>query len=1593
MRFFNEGIKLLIFIIMRKLLIFFCLFITIQASTQTYSLVWSDEFIGDNILPDFNLWNNEVGSIRNEELQYYTDRVIGNQVLKNGNLLLIGKKEVMNGYQYTSASLTSKSSWKYGKMEANIKMQTGMGIWGCFWTLGKNMSWPSCGEIDIIEHINSEAVYHTTAHWWNETLTSSDKHQADGGDAPSPVGSYNANNFNKYGLEWTPSYIKWFVNDVCVKTMSILNGSRGTWEFHAPQGILLDCPIGGKWPQSQLGWDATKIPAVDTMFVDYVRVYSFSSGAPAAPTGLTSSSITQTSFTVNWAASSGATAYDVVLDNNGTISSYGPFSGTTCNISGLAANTNYAVRVKARIVSTNSSDLSEFSNPLYVTTTSTTPPTPLVNLQFNENAGTSTTNNGMAGGSLDFKGNAVWSTNVPANNNIRTSAISIANDADAVESPFLVDQFKGLNDITITGWLNCKDATETGGNRIVNCLGGQWFDATKGTGGFDLAYETDGSLQLGINEAIGTSSPRSSAAKITTDAATGPANWKFFAVTYSASSQSVSFYFGSTTTSATLDKTVAYNKGVVGNDMWSLAIGNFNSITRGWLTGRMFRGLIDQIQIYNSSLSLSQIAAVQNLGSVNLVTSVSVTPSTTTLTSKGATTTLTATVAPNDATNQTLAWSTSNPGVAIVSNTGVVTALSNGTSTISATSTDGSNLTSTSEITVTIPISGIVYEAENGQKNGSVVVSPESNASGTGVVSNFSTLNSFSKIYPVNAGGAGTGTITVRYSNGSGTTSYLSFHTYDLNGNPTFQCRVAFPNTGSYNNFADVTIPGTYIFVAGTSNANGFKLQNVSGDVPNVEIDKYTITLSVAVTGVTVSPTPSTVSIAATCNLFANVIPANASNNAINWSSSNTAIATVSATGLVTAVSVGTATITATTSEGGFTSSSVITVLANYVVNPGFEGDGAAVVKATGWAEYSGTSAYNDNSNVITGNVALGDAVGGAPHSGTYYVEVAPTVANPTTYAMANYQNFSNIPNGTYTLTGWFRGSGGGYFGIGSNYPGFPNLSHWTQMTIANVVISNGTPQIYLDFHTTTGQILDIDDIQLRPVITISGSQTSTALTNPNADISVSSSGDLTLDASRTVQSITLKPGAKLTLNSGQTITAGTLTLQSDATGSGTFVDNNTSNPPTLTATVNQYLPVVNRNWYVSSPIASATNTNLSTGTSVVSYNEAASNWTTETGTLTPGKGYISVSASGSGTGNVAFSGTLNTGSVNVGLTRLGSTKSGFNLVGNPYPSYLDFSKVDTTAAKIIPTIWFRTKTALDVYTFDTYNAKADIATTNGAVLVTKLIPPMQAFWVRVKEGQTAGTLNFTNAMRAHADNTNNRMKAPAATKSEQQVLRLQVSNGTNSDEAIILFNQNASNGYDAYDSPKMSNGNASIPEIFTLAGTEQLVINGLNSLAINQELPLGLTPGNSSTLSIKATDFNNFDANTHVILRDYLDPNNVVEQDLTDGSPYTFSSTLSTNRFALVFKTPSVTTGVNGNDANLNISVYKNGNGQITVSTPTEIIGKAIVSVYNTMGQKLEAKLLNNPVTVLTMPTISGVYFIKVQANNKSITAKVVIN
>jgi hypothetical protein len=368
-------------------------------------------------------------------------------------------------------------------------------------------------------------------------------------------------------------------------------------------------------------------------------------------------------------------------------------------------------------------------------------------------------------------------------------------------------------------------------------------------------------------------------------------------------------------------------------------------------------------------------------------------------------------------------------------------------------------------------------------------------------------------------------------------------------------------------------------------------------------------------------------------------------------------------------------------------------------------------------------------------------------------------------------------------------------------------------------------------------------------------------------------------------------------------------------------------------------------------------------------------------------KGYIVSSPST----NVSINftgGTLNTGDKSIILRRQGATKVGFNLVGNPYPAYVNVRTAIRNTTNLEKSIWYRTKTG-GTYYFDTYNVTSGFGTNNngfGAVIGT--IPPMQAFWVRANADNV--TLSLNNSLCTHKTDTINPFKAPAQINTEQQIVRLQVSNGTNSDEAVVIYNANASNGYDDYDSPKMTNNDVAIPEIYTIAGTEQVVINGLNSVTLDEQMPLGFTTGSTNTFTIKATELTNFDADKRLIL---LDTQENTYQDLTYGSTYTFSSTPTTSstRFKIVFKSAGVIAGLN-NNANNSVIISTNENKQILINRGTELNNDGIVTVYNAVGQKLVSSTLSNSHLILSKPFNSGVYVVCVNIAGINTTKKVII-
>jgi len=476
-----------------------------------------------------------------------------------------------------------------------------------------------------------------------------------------------------------------------------------------------------------------------------------------------------------------------------------------------------------------------------------------------------------------------------------------------------------------------------------------------------------------------------------------------------------------------------------------------------------------------------------------------------------------------------------------------------------------------------------------------------------------------------------------------------------------------------------------------------------------------------------------------------------------------------------------------------------------------------------------------------------------------------------------------------------------------------------------------------------------------------------------------------TVNGNFPAKSVTVNPGVDLTIATGNTLTvSGNFTLKSDAAnGTATLIDYGTL-AVSGTTSVEQYL-TSGRNWYVSSPTSGATTAAISNTAYVASYSEPTASWVTESATLTPLKGYVAVSETANAP--ITFTGTLNTGNkTNTALTATtaNTTYKGYNLVGNPYPSYVDWTQA--TRTNLLTTMWYRT-TEGGVYKFYTYNSTGSIGVPSS---VTGIIPPMQAFWVNVAAGST-GTLGFTNAMRSHVSGSNP-LRTPAVEKTTQQLLRLQVSDGTNSDETVIYFNPNASDGYDSYDSPKMGNDNLAIPEIYTLSGTEKMVINGLNKSIQDKELVLGFKTGQANSFSIKATELSNFDAGTKIILKDNLLN---MEKVLALGSDYAFSSdiTNSGSRFTIIFKSASDATETNNTTDNTGINIFKNANGLITIQRNGDIGQEGRITVCNTVGQKLISTGTTGTSTVILKSFTSGVYLVSVNIAGTVTTKKIVIN
>ena len=252
---------------------------TVQVALSYNQLVWADEFNANGAL-DTSKWFHQTqlplgNSWYNGEIQHYTDRTV-NASQSNGSLHLVAKKETFTDQghtkQYTSARLNSKFAFTYGRIEVRAKLPTGVGTWPAIWTLGKNIiepgayftlqgegkvSWPACGEMDIMEHWGNNQNYVSSATHTPSSFGGTINH---GGQTISTV----SQQFHVYALEWTPENLTFSVDSVVHFVYQPTTKDANTWPFDADHYILLNIAI-----EPSIDPNFTQ----DTLEIDYVRVY------------------------------------------------------------------------------------------------------------------------------------------------------------------------------------------------------------------------------------------------------------------------------------------------------------------------------------------------------------------------------------------------------------------------------------------------------------------------------------------------------------------------------------------------------------------------------------------------------------------------------------------------------------------------------------------------------------------------------------------------------------------------------------------------------------------------------------------------------------------------------------------------------------------------------------------------------------------------------------------------------------------------------------------------------------------------------------------------------------------------------------------------------------------------------------------------------------------------------------------------------------------------------------------------------------------------------------------------------------------------
>jgi beta-glucanase (GH16 family) len=256
------------------------------STPAAWTLAWSDEFDGAaGSRVDAAKWGHDLGDgcgngicgWGNNEKEYYTDATENVSLDGQGHLQIVARQApagltcYYGACRYTSGKITTRGKMNAapGRVEARLKLPAGQGLWPAFWMLGSgfpSVSWPACGELDIMENKGSTS-----------SATSSAIH-GPGYSGNTPFAHLNqlagggvTSDFHTYAVEWDGESVRFSVDSAVHYSVARTDLLQyGSSVISQPYFVILNLAVGGQF-DGDPGSNAI-FPA--TMLVDWVRVYS-----------------------------------------------------------------------------------------------------------------------------------------------------------------------------------------------------------------------------------------------------------------------------------------------------------------------------------------------------------------------------------------------------------------------------------------------------------------------------------------------------------------------------------------------------------------------------------------------------------------------------------------------------------------------------------------------------------------------------------------------------------------------------------------------------------------------------------------------------------------------------------------------------------------------------------------------------------------------------------------------------------------------------------------------------------------------------------------------------------------------------------------------------------------------------------------------------------------------------------------------------------------------------------------------------------------------------------------------------------------------